>query len=78
MDSVANLVGSEKVLERANQAILGRMKKIDQMAAERGLEVGGEGGERTGLARVERAVTHMESGGLLRLLEGAGLEGIDN
>ena len=49
------------------------MRRIDRMAAERGLEVGGEGGERTGLARVEKAVTS-HGGGLLNLLEGAGLD----
>jgi hypothetical protein len=68
----------EGLLERANQAILARMRKIDQMAAEKGLEVGGEGGERTGLARVEKAVAQMDSTarreGLLGLLEGRGMD----
>lgn len=65
-------------LERANEAVLARLKKIDEMAAERGLEVGGEGGEQTGLARVERAVKEFcegkagSKGGILNLLEGAG------
>ena len=64
--------------ERANGAVLARLKKIDEMAAERGLEVGGEGGEQTGLARVERAVKEFcegkagSKGGILNLLEGAG------
>lgn len=66
-------------LSRANEAVLARLKKIDAMAAERGLEVGGEGGERTGLTRVERAVRERREGarrgGILGLLEGAGLEG---
>jgi hypothetical protein len=66
----------QKTLERANHAVLQRLKKIDQMAAERGLEVGGEGGERTGLGRVERAVAELGSngsrGGILGLLEGGG------
>jgi hypothetical protein len=56
-------------LERANMAVLGRLKKIDAMAAEKGMEVGGEGGELTGLGRVERAA---ERGGILSLMEGAG------
>ncbi|GJE87668.1 hypothetical protein PsYK624_037510 [Phanerochaete sordida] len=70
-----------EALARANDAVLARLKKIDEMAAERGLEVGGEGGEKTGLARVERAVREFQGGkggsrgGILSLLEGAGLEG---
>jgi hypothetical protein len=60
-----------QALERANMAILGRLKKIDAMAAEKGLEVGGEGGESTGLARVERAVGEGNPG-ILGLTEGAG------
>jgi hypothetical protein len=44
------------------------------MAAEKGLEVGGEGGESTGLGRVERAVGELAQGkpGMLGLTEGAG------
>ena len=65
-------------LGRANEAVLARLRKIDEMAAERGLEVGGEGGDKTGLVRVERAVREYRSGrargGILGLLEGAGLE----
>lgn len=64
-----------EALARANDAVLARLKKIDEMAAERGLEVGGEGGEKTGLARVERAVRDFQEGkssGILSLLEGAG------
>ena len=63
-----------QALERANMAILGRLKKIDAMAAEKGMEVGGEGGESTGLARVERAVGELAEGkaGILGLTEGAG------
>lgn len=63
-------------LLRANEAILMRLRKIDEMAAEQGLEVGGEGGDMTGLARVEKAVTDLREGrsrgGVLNLLEGAG------
>lgn len=62
----------EEALERANLAILGRLRKIDAMAAERGMEVGGEGGELTGLARVERAVGESGKGGILGLSQGAG------
>lgn len=70
----------KEALQRANAAILARLKMIDEMAAEQGLEVGGEGGEKTGLARVERAVQQLTSGdmaaraGLLGLLDGAGLD----
>ncbi|KAI8990542.1 hypothetical protein BD414DRAFT_514295 [Trametes punicea] len=74
--------GSQKAaLQRANEAVLARLKQIDEMAAEKGLEVGGEGGEKTGLTRVERAVDEFRretgagaSGGVLGLLEGAGLD----
>ncbi|KAI9513054.1 hypothetical protein F5148DRAFT_972481 [Russula earlei] len=62
-------------LERANMGVLGRLKKIDAMAAEKGMEVGGEGGELTGLGRVERAAREMRPcghGGVLSLSEGAG------
>ncbi|KAF8481060.1 hypothetical protein DFH94DRAFT_737766 [Russula ochroleuca] len=62
-----------EALGRANLAVLGRLKKIDAMAAERGMEVGGEGGELTGLGRVERAVGELGRGGILGLSQGAGL-----
>ncbi|KAH8982614.1 hypothetical protein EDB92DRAFT_1893855 [Lactarius akahatsu] len=63
-----------QALERANLAVLGRLKKIDAIAAEKGMEVGGEGGESTGLGRVERAVGELGQGkrGILGLTEGAG------
>ncbi|KAH9082218.1 hypothetical protein EDB83DRAFT_2337056 [Lactarius deliciosus] len=63
-----------QALERANFAVLGRLKRIDAMAAEKGMEVGGEGGESTGLGRVERAVAELAQGkpGILGLTEGAG------
>lgn len=68
-------------LERSNNAVLGRLKQIDAMAAEKGLEVGGEGGEKTGLVRVENAVRELREqsgigakGGILSLLDGAGVE----
>ncbi|EGO04274.1 hypothetical protein SERLA73DRAFT_173698 [Serpula lacrymans var. lacrymans S7.3] len=68
-------------LERANTAVLLRLRKIDEQAAEMGMEVGGEGGERTGLARVERVVGELQKsnmvdrrGGILGLLEGSGIE----
>ncbi|KAH9162784.1 hypothetical protein EDB89DRAFT_2116574 [Lactarius sanguifluus] len=57
-----------QALERANLAVLGRLKRIDAIAAEKGMEVGGEGGESTGLGRVERACKP----GILGLTEGAG------
>lgn len=62
-----------EALGRANLAVLGRLKKIDAMAAERGMEVGGEGGELTGLGRVERAAGELGKGGILGLSQGAGL-----
>ena len=68
-------------LQRVNEAVLLRLKQIDAMAAEQGLEVGGEGGEKTGLSRVRRAVGELResngigaSGGILGLLEGAGID----
>jgi hypothetical protein len=64
-----------EALERANMAVLARLKKIDAMAAEKGMEVGGEGGELTGLGRVERAIGELrggDKGGILGLSEGAG------
>ncbi|KAH9039939.1 hypothetical protein EDB84DRAFT_1477074 [Lactarius hengduanensis] len=63
-----------QALERANLAVLGRLKRIDAIAAEKGMEVGGEGGESTGLGRVERAVAELGQGkpGILGLTEGAG------
>lgn len=69
----------EQALNRANMAVLGRLKEIDRRAAERGLEVGGEGGESTGLGRVEKAAEELGTserrakGGILGLLEGGGL-----
>jgi len=63
-------------LERANQGVVSRLRKIDEEAAAKGMEIGGEGGERTGLRRVERAADELGSnlkGGLLGLLEGAGI-----
>ncbi|CDO75474.1 hypothetical protein BN946_scf184935.g10 [Trametes cinnabarina] len=75
----------EAALRRANEAVLARLKQIDEMAAEKGLEVGGEGGDKTGLARVEKAVEELRrsvglgaSGGILGLLEGAGIDGVSS
>ncbi|KAG2369490.1 hypothetical protein BDR07DRAFT_1267135 [Suillus spraguei] len=67
-------------LERANVGVVNRLQKIDEEAAAKGMEIGGEGGERTGLRRVERAANELGKigslggrGGLLGLLEGAGI-----
>lgn len=75
---------AQEALDRANKAVLTRLKKLDEMAAEKGLEVGGEGGERTGLERVEKAVAELYSGGvsgarggILGLLEGGGTSAMD-
>ncbi|KAJ3473825.1 hypothetical protein NLI96_g12804 [Meripilus lineatus] len=62
---------------RANEAVLRRLQKIDELAAEKGLEVGGEGGEMTGLSRIAKAVEELKEGrsrgGILELMEGAGM-----
>jgi hypothetical protein len=67
-------------LEQANRGVVSRLRKIDEEAAAKGMEIGGEGGERTGLRRVERAADELGKhgsvggrGGLLGLLEGAGI-----
>ncbi|KIK30399.1 hypothetical protein PISMIDRAFT_26828 [Pisolithus microcarpus 441] len=66
--------GGSVALRRASDAVVRRMRKMDEVAAAEGLEVGGEGGDRTGLGRVERAAAANETGGgLLSLLEGGGL-----
>ena len=76
--SLGNSEEGREVMGRANEAVLERLKKIDEMAAERGLEVGGEGGEMTGLTRVDKAVEAYREGrsrgGILNLMEGAGME----
>lgn len=70
-----------QALIRANAAVLARLRRIDELAAQKGLEVGGAGGDRTGLERVERAVREMgrvgfagRRGGVLGLLEGGGMQ----
>jgi hypothetical protein len=82
--STTTATDGQKVLELANKAMVARLRRIDQMAAEKGLEVGGEGGERTGLERVERAAAELGSGGelgrrggILGLLEGGGMGSTD-
>ncbi|KAH9950433.1 hypothetical protein B0H21DRAFT_723363 [Amylocystis lapponica] len=86
-EPVGGDVPGRQALERANHAVLARLRKIDELAAAQGLEVGGEGGEKTGLLRVERAVQELHRGdggggrrgGILGLLEGAGLDpGVDS
>lgn len=59
-----------EVLRSANEAVLRRLREIDEMAARQGLEVGGEGGEKTGLARIEKVVGEMDegSGGILDMV----------
>ena len=59
-----------EVLRTANEAVLRRLREIDEMAASQGLEIGGEGGEKTGLARIEKVVGEMEegSGGILEMV----------
>ncbi|KAL0951416.1 hypothetical protein HGRIS_008108 [Hohenbuehelia grisea] len=61
-----------EAIERASQRVLERVRRVDALAAEQGLEVGGEGGERTGLARLEAAASSSVSSGLLGLMSGAG------
>lgn len=80
-DPIVETTPAQEALERANKAVLARLKRLDEMAAEKGLEVGGEGGERTGLERVEKAVAELDvtsatsgpQSGILGLLEGAGI-----
>ncbi|KAI0815071.1 hypothetical protein BC629DRAFT_1469026 [Irpex lacteus] len=81
LDGASDRLREKEAIKRANEAVLTRLKKIDEMAAEQGLEVGGEGGEMTGLERVEKAVKEMRSGtgsgrraGILNLVEGAGMD----
>ena len=62
--------GRHDIVDRAGRRVLQRLKEIDASAAERGLEIGTEGGEFSALSRVENAV---ESKDVLRLLEGSGL-----
>jgi len=64
VDSLAGDGTGREVLRAANEAVLGRLKEIDEMAASQGLEVGGEGGEKTGLKRIEKVVGEMEEGGM--------------
>ena len=63
LDVLARDEAGQEVLRTANEAVLRRLREIDEMAASQGLEVGGEGGERTGLARIEKVVGEMGEGG---------------
>lgn len=74
-DATDTWKSTSEPLARANAQVLARLKYIDAMAAERGLEVGGAGGDRTALARVERAANSsvIDGKGILGLLEGSGL-----
>jgi hypothetical protein len=63
LDALARDEPGGEVLKTANEAVLRRLREIDEMAASQGLEVGGEGGEKTGLARIEKVVGEMEGGG---------------
>ena len=60
LDALARDESGGEVLRTANEAVLRRLREIDEMAASQGLEVGGEGGEKTGLARIEKVVGEME------------------
>jgi hypothetical protein len=65
-------------VDRASRRVLARLRKIDALAAERGLEIGTEGGDKSGLGRVEKAMEEVEDRerrkGLLGLVNGAGLD----
>ena len=63
LDSLTRDETGRQVLRTANEAVSRRLKEIDEMAASQGLEVGGEGGEKTGLGRVEKVVNEMKEGG---------------
>ena len=83
LDAIATDLGTgektpaQEALKKANETVLMRLKKLDRIAAEKGLELGSEGGERTGLERVEKAMAELDReegprGGILGLLEGGG------
>lgn len=81
LDAIATDLGTggKEALKKANEAVLMRLKKLDRIAAEKGLELGSEGGERTGLERVEKAMAELEReegprGGILGLLDGGGVD----
>lgn len=63
LEALAREESGGEVVRAANEAVLRRLREIDEMAASQGLEVGGEGGEKTGLTRVEKVVSEMEGGG---------------
>ncbi|KAL5519211.1 hypothetical protein ACEPAH_894 [Sanghuangporus vaninii] len=62
--------GHADAVDQAGRRVLRRLKEIDAAAAERGLEVGTEGGELSAIGRVESVVNE---GKVLGLLEGGGL-----
>ena len=62
LDALGRDESGGEVVRTANEAVLRRLREIDEMAASQGLEVGGEGGEKTGLARVESVVGEMGAG----------------
>lgn len=62
--------GHTDAVDRAGSRVLRRLREIDAAAAERGLEVGSEGGELSAIGRVEKAVNERQ---VLSLLEGGGL-----
>lgn len=70
LGALARDESGREVLRSANEAVLRRLREIDEMAASQGLEVGGEGGEKTGLARIEKVVGEMDegSGGILEMV----------
>jgi len=63
LDVLAGDESGREVLKAANEAVLRRLREIDEMAASQGLEVGGEGGEKTGLTRIEKVVGEMGDDG---------------
>ena len=74
------LVGSgDDPVVKASERVLTRLREIDAAAAKRGLEVGTEGGENSGLSRVEKAMQDSDGyRGLLGLTDGAGFSTVDN
>ena len=70
LDVLAEDGTGREALRTANEAVLRRLREIDEMAASQGLEVGGEGGEKTGLARIEKVVGEMKgrSSGILGMV----------
>ncbi|KZV76983.1 hypothetical protein PENSPDRAFT_679651 [Peniophora sp. CONT] len=78
IDELLSSEEGREALARAQNGTLGRLRLINEQAEKRGKEVGADGPRGT-MMRLERAVRDMgtpgREGGMLSLLEGAGMEG---